>query len=134
MRPALAEPRGEPRARALFTRWLAWASGAGMPGGCLFVAASTELDDKPGPVRDRLAMWQHDWYAAIARTYQLGVEAGAFRPEVDGEQFAQDLQGILLAFHHRSRLMRDAKAGERARRAFDRLLASVVTERKTVTP
>ncbi len=49
VRPALREPRGEPRMRALFERWLDWGRSSPMPGGCLFVAAATELDDRPGP-------------------------------------------------------------------------------------
>src|SRR5262245_46047208 len=49
IRPALAEPRGAPRLGAAFERWLAWSETSG---GCLFVAAVTEYDDCPGPVRD----------------------------------------------------------------------------------
>ena len=52
VRPALAAPRGEPRVRALFDRWLAWEQSPSLPGGCPFMAASFELDDRPGPVRD----------------------------------------------------------------------------------
>src|SRR5690349_8527699 len=54
-RPALAKPRGIPRLRAIFDRWLAWGQ---KPGGCLFIAASAELDDQPGPVRDELVRQQ----------------------------------------------------------------------------
>ena len=60
VRPALAQPRGEPRLRSLFHRWLDWARSSPMPGGCLFVAAATELDDQAGPVRDRLELLQRD--------------------------------------------------------------------------
>src|SRR5712692_7656788 len=38
VKPALAAPRGEPRLRALFQRWLEWARSQKTPGGCLFVA------------------------------------------------------------------------------------------------
>src|SRR5712691_7251134 len=51
VRPALPLPRGEPRMRALFERWLEWDQSGALPGGCVFVAAATELDDRPGPVR-----------------------------------------------------------------------------------
>ena len=53
VKPALAAPRGEARVRALFERWLAWETSPSLPGGCPFVAAATELDDRPGPARDR---------------------------------------------------------------------------------
>src|SRR3954470_4749744 len=52
VRPALAAPRGIPRLRALFEGWLAW--GDSQASGCIFVAAAAELDDQPGPARDRL--------------------------------------------------------------------------------
>src|SRR5262245_18016589 len=51
--PALEEPRGLPRLRALFSNWLAWVEqNDELPGGCLMLAASAEYDDRPGPVRD----------------------------------------------------------------------------------
>ena len=58
LRPALAEPRGEPRLRALFERWLRWPQEVSQPGGCIFVQAAVELDDRPGPARDRLVALQ----------------------------------------------------------------------------
>jgi len=38
MVPALREPRGEPRVRAMFERWMAWVD---RPGGCFFISASS---------------------------------------------------------------------------------------------
>jgi AcrR family transcriptional regulator len=121
VRPALAAPRGEPRVRELFGRWLAWDADA-LPGGCLFVAASAELDDQPGPVRDRLAQDQRDWLDTIAQVFRTGIAEGQFRPDADPEQFAHDLHGVMLAFHHASRLLGDPDAAARATRAFEALL------------
>jgi AcrR family transcriptional regulator len=121
VRPALAARRGEPRVRELFRRWLAWDADA-LPGGCLFVAASAELDDQPGPVRDRLAQDQRDWMDTIAQVFRTGVAEGHFRPDADPEQFAYDLYGVMLAFHHASRLLADPAAATRATSAFEALL------------
>ena len=121
VRPALAAPRGEPRVRELFRRWLAWDSG-GLPGGCLFVAASVELDDQPGPVRDRLVQDQRDWMDTLAQVFRSGVAEGHFRSDADPGQFAYDLHGTMLAFHHASRLLGDPEAAARAARAFEALL------------
>ena len=121
VRPALAAPRGEPRVRELFRRWLAWDADA-LPGGCLFVAASAEFDDQPGPVRDRLAQDQRDWLETIAQVFRTGIAEGQFRPAADPEQFAYDLHGVMLAFHHASRLLGDPDAAARATRAFEALL------------
>ena len=124
VRPALREPRGEPRMRALFERWLDWGRSSPMPGGCLFVAAATELDDRPGPVRDHLQQLQRDWLGVIATSFRKGIEEGHFLADADPEQFAHDLYGVMLSYHHAHRLMREAKAEPRARRAFEALLSA----------
>lgn len=123
VRPALEAARGEPRVRALFDRWLRWAHTGGARSGCVFVAAATELDDQPGPVRDRLVRLQREWLAFIGGAYELGVAEGHFR-DGEGEQFAHDLYGVMLAYHHAARLMRDPHAEQRARAAFEALLAA----------
>jgi AcrR family transcriptional regulator len=123
IRPALTAPRGEPRVRELFRRWLEWDAGA-LPGGCLFVAASAEFDAQPGPVRDRLAADQRDWLDTIAQVFRTGLGEGHFRPDADPEQFAHDLHGVMLAYHHASRLLGDPQAAARATRAFEALLAA----------
>jgi AcrR family transcriptional regulator len=124
IRPALAQPRGEPRLRALFERWLDWARNAAREGGCIFVAAATELDDEPGPARDKLVQSERDWLDCIAQMARTAKKEGHFRSEVDEEQFASDLHGVTLAYHHSARLMRDPKAEERARRSFEALLSA----------
>src|SRR5205814_1100186 len=53
--PALRARRGLPRLQLLFKLWLAWLEDKSSTGGCLFIAAATELDDKAGAVRDHLA-------------------------------------------------------------------------------
>lgn len=124
VRPALAEPRGEPRLRALFERWLRWPELVPQPGGCLFVQAAAELDDRPGPARDLLVALQREWLAALATAVRSARAEGHFRRDVDPEQVAFELLGIMLSTHHAARLLRDPKAAARARRAFERLLAA----------
>jgi AcrR family transcriptional regulator len=123
VRPALKESRGEPRVRALFERWLAWGRDQSMPGGCVFVTASVQLDDQPGPVRDQLVGLQQRWIDLIATTARLAVEAGHFRTNLDARRFAQELYGILLAHYHFTRLLRDPESEARTRTAFEHLLA-----------
>lgn len=125
VRPALGAPRGEPRVRALFERWLEWSrSGGGDRAGCVFVALAAELDDRPGPARDRLVHAQRDWLEVIANCFRTGISEGHFRGDSDPEQFAQDLYGVYLAYHLAKRLLRDPRAEDRARHAFEALLRS----------
>ena len=116
--------------RALFERWLEWDRDGSMPGGCVFVQAAAELDDQPGPVRDRLVELQLQFVDVLAKSLRKGIEAGAFSAVADAEQFAQDLYGIMLAYHHHSRLLGDPAAERRARSAFEALLEAALA-RKT---
>lgn len=123
LRPALRADTGIGRLRALFDNWCEWAAENGARGGCLMVAASIELDDRDGPVRDYLVSQQRDWLGSIARIAERAQADGDFRPDLDRAQFAHDLQAILLGYHYATRLMRDPEARDKARSAFERLFA-----------
>ncbi|HEX6901077.1 MAG TPA: TetR/AcrR family transcriptional regulator [Thermoanaerobaculia bacterium] len=123
IRPALAAPRGEPRLRALMEHWLTWEDNPDMPGGCLIVAASVEFDDRPGPLRDYLVHSHQRRYDFIVKAARIAIEAGHFRPDLDTDQFAFDVNAVLLGYHYAHRMLRDRKAREHARANFERLLA-----------
>jgi AcrR family transcriptional regulator len=125
MRPALKAPRGEPRLRELFERKLIWdgvAEGI-LPGGCIFTSLATELDDEPDtPLRDKLVQHERDWLESVATMFAGGVREGHFAADADPELFAYQFQGLLLAHHHATRLLRDPRAEQRARAGFESLL------------
>ena len=118
--PAFKVARGEPRLRALLERWLAWDD---VEGGCIFMALSAELDDRPGPAREALATVMRDWIGTLATAVKLAVDEGHFRADLDPGQVAFELYGIMAAFFTAHRLIEDPKAGARQRRAVDALLA-----------
>lgn len=124
IRPALKAPRGERRARALFDAWLGWARADLLKGGCLFVAAATELDDREGPVREELVRQQRDWLELVANVARTAVAEGQFRPDLDADQLAHDMYGVMLVYHHARRLLRDPRAEERARRGFEAVMTA----------
>jgi AcrR family transcriptional regulator len=119
--PAFRAPRGEPRLRAAFDLWLAWGSG-GLPGGCFVTSSAVELDDRPGPLRDRLAEVLQEWLTALERISLAAVEEGHLRATLDVKQFVFELYGIYLAFHFVHRTLRQPAAAATARVALDRLL------------
>jgi AcrR family transcriptional regulator len=122
MRPSLKQPRGLPRIKALAENWRRWASDPSLPGGCIFVAASVEMDDRDGPVRAYVVDQQRALHDTIARAARIAIEEGHFRRDLDVDQFAFEFEGIYLAFHHALRLLRDPAAATRARRAIERLV------------
>jgi AcrR family transcriptional regulator len=125
IRPALRAPRGEPRIRALFQLVLDWPLRIGPPGGCLMIASSAELDDRPGRARDVLVAQQKDWLDTLAHLARTAIREGHWRSDTSPEQFAFELHGIQLSHHNATRLLRDPDADQRATLAFESLLRRV---------
>lgn len=120
--PALKEPRGEPRVRALFNRWLKWPTLDFQPGGCVFMVAGVELDDRPGPARDVLVAAQRDWIETLAQAARIAKEEKHFRADLDENQFAYELFSSVIGSYYVHRLGLDPRSPKRIRAAFDRLL------------
>ncbi|MBV9880739.1 MAG: TetR/AcrR family transcriptional regulator [Gemmatirosa sp.] len=134
--PALTQPRGEPRVRALFEHHLAWVRAGGGDGDaaaqhrCIFMALSQEYDDRPGEVRDALVRSQRDWRAALAHAARLAVGEGHFRADLDVDQFAFELVGIAMTYQQSYKLLADERATAFAHAAFDGLLARAAPRRR----
>lgn len=120
--PALAEPRGLPRLRALFERWVRRVS-AEIDSGCIYISGAVEFDDRPGPVRDALAAMVVTWHRALERAIRLAVAEGHLRPDTDADQLLFEIHGLVLALHHDARFLERPGALDRARRGFERALA-----------
>ncbi|MDE2081552.1 MAG: TetR/AcrR family transcriptional regulator [Burkholderiales bacterium] len=120
--PAIRAPRGLPRLRALFERWVRRVS-IEVDSGCIYISGAVEFDDRPGPVRDALAEMVQAWQAALARAIRMAVDEGHLRADTDPTQMLFELHGLILALHHDARFLRTPGAPERARIAFERALA-----------
>lgn len=120
--PAMGEPRGLPRLLAVMRRWLAWASDVDRHKTCLYTAGAFEYDDREGPVREHLLDGVVRWRAALRRTVLQAVEAGHLRADLDAEQMVFEMDAIFTILLHDARFLRDPRAGERAERAWQRLL------------
>ena len=119
--PALREPRGLPRLRALFENWVRRVA-VEIDSGCIYISGAVEFDDRPGPVRDALVTMVQTWQDALERAIRMGVEEGHLRPDTDPAQMLFEVHGLILALHHDARFMRHPGAVERARIAFLRVL------------
>lgn len=120
--PALKKPRGEPRLRALFDRWIDWSKADFLPGGCLFVTAGVELDDRPGPARDRFVAIQKDWLGVLSGAARTGVDEGHFRADLDTEQLAHELFSLAHGNQALRSIVGPKVAEQRSRRAFERIV------------
>jgi len=119
--PALREPRGVPRLRGLFERWVRRVS-VEVDSGCIYISGAVEFDDRPGPVRDALVAMVRAWQGALERAIRLAIDDGQLEPDTDVQQLLFEMHGLILALHHDARLMRTPGALQRARGAFERLI------------
>lgn len=121
-RPALRERRGLPRFRAIASRWMDFLRGMGESGGCILMAAASEFDDKPGPVRERVRGYQRQLRNEMERCVQMAIDVGDLRPGSDAGQIAFETYAIVLGSHHDLRLFQAEDVIARAERAFAALL------------
>ena len=120
--PAIREPRGLPRLRALFERWIRRVS-VELDSGCIYISGAVEFDDRPGPVRDALVDMVRAWQSALERAIRMAAEEGHLLADTDPLQLLFEIHGLILALHHDARFLRSPGAIMRACTAFDRLLA-----------
>jgi AcrR family transcriptional regulator len=119
--PALREPRGLPRLRALFDNWVRRVA-VEIDSGCIYISGAVEFDDRPGPVRDALVLMVQTWQDALERAIRMGIEEGHLRPDTDPAQMLFEVHGLILALHHDARFLRHPGAVDRAKAAFRRVL------------
>jgi AcrR family transcriptional regulator len=119
--PAMRQPRGLPRLRALFENWVAKVA-TEIDSGCIYISGAVEFDDRPGPVRDALAGMVLLWHGALGRAIRMAVELGQLRADTDPMQLLFEIHGLILSLHHDARFLRSAGAEDRARKAFERVI------------
>ena len=120
--PTLAKDDGAPRLRALARSYLDYLERGVFAGGCFFAAVSTEFDDRPGPVGDRVRDAVGAWVGYLEGQARA---AGARDPKLLAFEFHALAQGANSAF----RLFGDPAAFPRARKAIDAVLADQVGAR-----
>ena len=107
--PAMHEPRGVPRLRALFERWIRRVS-VEIDSGCIYISGAVEFDDRPGPGARRAG--EHG--ARLARRHgACDPHRHRRRPsasaDTDAHQMLFEMHGLILALHHDARFMRTAR-------------------------
>ncbi|MBC7941704.1 MAG: TetR/AcrR family transcriptional regulator [Chitinophagaceae bacterium] len=121
--PAMAEPRGLPRLRSLFERWIRRVS-VELDSGCIYISGAVEFDDRPGPVRDALVGMVRAWQGALERAIRIAIEEGHVLPDTDATQMLFEMHGLILALHHDARFLRNPGVLDRARAGFERVIAN----------
>ena len=119
--PAMQQPRGMPRLRAMFNNWMQRTS-IEIDSGCIYISGAVEFDDRSGPVRDALAGSVRTWLAAMNRAVVQAKEAGDLHADADEHQVAFEIHGLILALHYEARFLKSPGSVARAHCGFDHVL------------
>lgn len=120
--PALKQPRGLPRLRAIVANWIAWVHR--YQSGCLLLSAVSEYDGREGALREAVLAQQAGWRDELKKTIAQAVQEGHLRADTDAAQLAFEVQALMLALHHDGGLFGHEEAGRHAAAAFERLWRS----------
>ena len=119
--PAMSEPRGLPRLRAMFAHWMKRTS-IEIDSGCIYISGAVEFDDRAGPVRDALASSVQTWHGAMKRAIEMAKEEGHLAADTDEEQMLFEIHGLILALHYEARFLKNPKSIARANTGFENIL------------
>lgn len=125
--PCVKEPRGLPRLKAIFGRWLE-RIGVEIDNGCIYISSASEYDDRPGAVRDELVGMLKSWEKELLKATVQAIEVGHLQPKAQAEQLVFEMVGLILVAHQQGRLMRQQDSVEMARRGFDRLIQGLTAD------
>ncbi|MDH5206845.1 MAG: TetR/AcrR family transcriptional regulator [Hylemonella sp.] len=131
--PAMAQPRGLPRLRAMFGNWMKRVT-VEIQSGCIFISGAVDFDDRPGPVRDALASSVKTWLGAVHRAVVQAKEEGHLRADADEHQIAFEIHGLILAVHYEARFLKWPGSIARANQAFEQILARNGSDTAARTP
>ncbi|MGW0640372.1 TetR/AcrR family transcriptional regulator [Nocardia salmonicida] len=115
--PLAQTPPGVVRLGLLIDAWIEYLAECPFPGGCFVTAASTELDGRPGVLRDRLRDIVADWRAFLTAEV-IAAQEESFVAQPDPEQIATVLIGISMAVNQEIQLLGDSSAALRGRAAM----------------
>ena len=117
---------GMAKLTAMCAAWVAYLERRVFPGGCFFMAAAAEFDDRPGRVRDTVAGLASVWDRDLYRQVRTAIADGDLPADTDADQLVFELTGVMMALNNALQLQRDTGAPGRARRALGRLLGRPV--------
>ena len=117
--PALKQPRGLPRLRAIVANWFEWSREH--QSGCVLLSAVSEYDGREGALHDGVVRQQAGWRDELQKAIAQAVELGHLRSDADVAQLAFEIYALMLGLHHDAGLFGFDEAGRCTKAAFERL-------------
>lgn len=123
MKPAFTEDKGLPRIESMFNHWLTFLNdNSTLPGGSIFIAASFELDDCPGVLKDFVQKSQNDLILNIEKAVQMAIDCKHFKSSTNKNDFAWKLYSYVLGYHHYKRMLNHPEAIDLMKNAVRELI------------
>jgi AcrR family transcriptional regulator len=123
--PARQAPRGLARVWALCDQMIEYAEQQVFPGGCFFAATSAEFNNRPGPVRDRIATMIQTWLSYLEHAVEQAQDADELDRSLSAREVAFQLDAFAQAANMQYQLFRDDCVFDDARRAIRERLDSL---------
>ncbi len=116
--PGFAGEQGLARLQTIGEAWCDYLGSDVFAGGCFLCAASTEMDGRPGAVRDAVAAVMREWIAVLSANVEAAITAGDLRADVDPAAMAFRLNALGMAANWQRQLLDDPSGIEHARTAW----------------
>jgi AcrR family transcriptional regulator len=105
--------------RATLNGWLAYLEHSPFAGGCVFMAASTEFDGRPGKVHDHLLGLVANAVNGLLEQFSIAQHLGQLRPDIPAAQMVFEVHAFLQAANNAYQLSKDASYFGFARHAIE---------------
>lgn len=116
--PGLTSEEGLARLKAIGEAWCDYLGSDVFAGGCFLCAASTEMDGRPGAVRDAVAAVMREWIAVLSANVEAAIAAGDLRADVDCAAMAFRLNALGMAANWQRQLLDDSSGIAHARASW----------------
>ncbi|WP_129648050.1 TetR/AcrR family transcriptional regulator [Peristeroidobacter agariperforans] len=118
LEPTMASPAGAPQLRSFMEHYFDYVQRHAKDGGCFFTAASSEFDDRAGPVRDRVFETTAERSAFLERVLHEAVAAGHLPKNTDVAQMTFEILALVTGTNLLFQLYKDPQIFQRARRTL----------------
>jgi len=114
--PALEAGQGIQLLWQLCEMWFGYLKRGVFRGGCFFVAAASEFDGRPGPVRDRIGEIMKEWLCGLENRVRESQQLQQLDENLDPAQLAFEINAIEMGVNLSFQLFKDEQALDRGRR------------------
>ncbi len=125
IKPASALPSPGERLKFLAEQLPVWydVSVPQIPGGCIFLTACLEFDDRPGKVKDYLMSVQKMFLLFLTSNHKGAVEMVQFKGNLTDDDFAFAFYSFYMGYHQYKKFFGDQNARKYARTHLNGLIS-----------